>query len=209
MPLQFAAQSLGDAHQRYALHQAWLRHSEDAIVEAHTAERLDPLSAAVLASSAFVLYYGRRFEPAAASAKRALELDPHFATAHTALGLALLQQGRATDAVDALAAAATDSGRAASTISLLACAHAAGGRPTDAGKLLTELETRARHGHVPDYYLALPALALGHRDQAIAALERACARQAPQLAYIGAEPMLDPLREDPRFIALLERTGLQ
>jgi TolB-like protein/Tfp pilus assembly protein PilF len=197
------------AHQRFALHQAWLGRPAAALAEAKTAEQLDPLSAAVLASTGFVLYYGRRYELAAASAKRALELDPHFATARTALGLARLQQGRAGEAVDALQAASADSGRAAATFSLLACAHAAAGRSDEAKAGLAELQKRSLQAHVPDYYLALPRLSLGDRDGALGALERACAGQAPQMAYVGAEPLLDPLREDPRFVAMLDRTGLR
>ena len=196
------------AHQRFALHHAWLGRTEAAIVEARTAERLDPLSAAVLASTGFVLYYGRHYDLAAVNANRALELDPHFATARTALGLARLHQGRPDEAIAALEAAAADSGRAASTISLLACARAAAGRTGEAEAALADLQAAAHERHVPDYYLALPQLALGNGDGALDALERACAAQAPQMAYIRAEPLLDPLRGQPRFVALLERTGL-
>ena len=49
---------------------------------------------------------------------------------------------------------------------------------------------------------------LGERDQAFAWLERAFDERRGWLAYLKVEPMLDPLRTDPRFATLVRRMRL-
>ena len=51
--------------------------------------------------------------------------------------------------------------------------------------------------------------ALGDRDTAIDDLERAFDERSSWLVYVNVSPLLKPLRSEPRFIALLERLGLQ
>ncbi len=197
------------AHQRFALHLAWQGHTDEAVAEARRAEALDPLAVAVCASSAFVLYYARRFQDATKQAERALEMDPQFVAARSALGLALLQIAPPADAVEQFRQAVTLSGRAASTVALLATALAKAGQKQEGWKLLDELDARAQTGWVSSYYRAVPLLALGNNEQALDRLEAACEERAPQMAYVRAEPLFDPVRQSPRFHAVLQRIGLR
>jgi hypothetical protein len=48
------------------------------------------------------------------------------------------------------------------------------------------------------------ALALGDSGAAFTWLEESCRRRAPILAYIAADPVLAPFREDSRCRALLQ-----
>jgi hypothetical protein len=50
--------------------------------------------------------------------------------------------------------------------------------------------------------------ALGNADAAFEWVDRAYAERRGWLAYLKVEPMLDPLRTDPRFLRLLERLRL-
>ena len=52
-------------------------------------------------------------------------------------------------------------------------------------------------------------LALGERDEALAELERAFELHAYRMSEIGVDRRWDPLRDDPRFRALLRRTNLR
>jgi hypothetical protein len=61
---------------------------------------------------------------------------------------------------------------------------------------------------VSGYQLALPHIGLGEYAAALDHLEQACDDRAPQMAYLGHDPALDPLRGDVRFTALLARVGL-
>ena len=58
------------------------------------------------------------------------------------------------------------------------------------------------------YSVALVHVGLGDRDQALAWLEKAYVERSDYMAYLNREPMLDGLRSDPRFAALVRRVGL-
>jgi hypothetical protein len=50
--------------------------------------------------------------------------------------------------------------------------------------------------------------ALGEKDEAFVWLERGIGALAPFTAYLGVTPSADPLRDDPRYQAILDRIGL-
>ena len=52
-------------------------------------------------------------------------------------------------------------------------------------------------------------VALGDYDTAFEWLERGFEERAFGMALLGVEQSFDPLRSDPRFIALLRRMGFQ
>jgi serine/threonine-protein kinase len=57
------------------------------------------------------------------------------------------------------------------------------------------------------YNLAVIHLGLGDNEKAIDLLEKAYQARNIHLVYINKGPKFDPLRDDPRFISLLERIG--
>ncbi|MDP9292703.1 MAG: hypothetical protein M3O82_10130, partial [Verrucomicrobiota bacterium] len=62
------------------------------------------------------------------------------------------------------------------------------------------------HRYVADYSFALVHMALGEKDKAIEWLERDYRDRAfVDIAFIKIDPMLDPLRGDPRFEALVQK----
>ena len=74
--------------------------------------------------------------------------------------------------------------------------------------MLRELKERSRHERVPPYAFARIYIGLGDKEQALAWLHKGYKEQSDHLLHIGADPMLDPLRSDPRFAELLRRVGL-
>jgi len=60
---------------------------------------------------------------------------------------------------------------------------------------------------VPPYAIALVSLGLGDRDGAFAWLNRAHAARDVHLIFLTVDPKWDPIREDPRFAALLAACG--
>ncbi|HYP53675.1 MAG TPA: hypothetical protein VEQ42_09045, partial [Pyrinomonadaceae bacterium] len=78
-------------------------------------------------------------------------------------------------------------------------ARALAGETEPARRLLEELERTARRRYVSSYYFALLHLALGEHDLALARLELAYEERSGFLAFLKVEPLLDPLRDDPRF----------
>ena len=53
------------------------------------------------------------------------------------------------------------------------------------------------------------SIALGDQNQAFAYLNKSYQDRSEQMLYLGVEPLVDPLRGDPRFDALLKQVGLK
>ena len=82
------------------------------------------------------------------------------------------------------------------------------GRPPRRGTILGDApRAEAEQRYVPSYWFALVHAGLGERDQALRYLERAYEERSTVLAYLLIDPRLAPLRDDPRFIALVHRLG--
>jgi tetratricopeptide (TPR) repeat protein len=122
-----------------------------------------------------VLLIQGKFDDAAAELRKAVELDPKFALAHTRLGVALLAQGK-------LDAAETESRTAVALDPKFALAHDARGailyvyKRHDEG--LTELRRAAEldpHNSVIHAHLGAVLRDLGYREDAIAEYRKAIA----------------------------------
>ena len=82
------------------------------------------------------------------------------------------------------------------------------GDATGARKALTALHRRALSRYVSPLYYAAIYVGLGEKSRALDWLDKAYAERNDRLVYLGAEPMADPLRSEPRFRDLLQRLGL-
>ena len=61
----------------------------------------------------------------------------------------------------------------------------------------------AEKSGVYQYDVALALTAMGRRDEALTALERAFAERDPTMVNLKHDPRFDPLRSDPRYGRLL------
>jgi tetratricopeptide (TPR) repeat protein len=91
---------------------------------------------------------------------------------------------------------------------LLGHAYAKAGRATDARKELQKLTNSARLRYVAPSWMAIVNIALGDKDQAFAWLEKSYRDRSEHMLYLKVEPLIDPLRDDPRFASLVKRVGL-
>lgn len=180
---------------------------EDALAERQRALSLDPLSLRFNTSVADTLTAMHRFEEAIGRYQKTLELEPGFAPARLGLGVALLGSGRKNEAVLAIEEADRRSSDVRSRATL---GHAYGlvGRVADARAILDELQTRARQAYISPAYLAFVHAGLGDRDAAFAAINAALDDRSPLMASVNADPLFDPVRDDPRFAGVLRRLRL-
>ena len=70
---------------------------------------------------------------------------------------------------------------------------------------LGELKGMSPGGEVAPYNMALLDLGLGDHARALDYLEQAYAANSQQVFWLKVDPLWDPLRSEPRFIALLKR----
>jgi len=181
---------------------------EEAIEVARKGLALEPHSANAQACLGWAYAGSRRFEEALPELRKAVSFDPDAAFPLWSLGLVLQQTGHLEEAVTTLERAVAVTQREhCYEIALLGGALVAVGREEEARALLNELLERARREYVPPFDLALLYLALGDREQALAALEKAYDQRNALLWYRIHIPNLDSLREEPRWRALADKLG--
>ena len=166
---------------------------------------LDPLSPMKVAAVGDVLHMARRHDEAAAQYRQSLDLDPNFGYAHWALGRALTEARQYDAAIVALKKAIPLSGDSPDEMAELARAYAVAGRRAEALELLEGVHAIANRRYVAPTTFASLYAALGDREQAFAWLERARADRDFLLVTIRVDPMFDNIRDDARFLVLLER----
>ena len=176
-----------------------------AIAELKRAQQLDPLSLIINADLGSGFVTARRYDDAIAQLRKTIEMDPHFYYAHWNLGEALELKGQLREAFAEYKKAA-ELNDDPLVLSLVAQAEAKLGQRDDARKILKQLEQLATRRYVGNYAFALVHIALGEKEKAIEDLEHAYRdRVGPDISLLKVDPMLDPLRGDPRFEALVAK----
>ena len=72
-------------------------------------------------------------------------------------------------------------------------------------KILDQMKALSQGRYVSAYSFALLYLGLGDKNEALRWLEQSYQDRFPEITRIKVEPLLDPLRGDPRFQALAEK----
>jgi TolB-like protein/Tfp pilus assembly protein PilF len=177
---------------------------ERAIAEGKRAVELDPLSLVINTDLGQDFFYARRYDEAIAHLHKTLEMDPRFYFAHWVLGTTLQLKGQLSDAI-AEFSTAVELNDDPSVLALLGQAYARVGRRDEAQKILVRLTEEAKSRYVQAYSFALMYLALGDKERAIDEMERAYRERDANVAQIKTDPMLDDLRGNQRFEALVNR----
>ncbi len=196
------------AHHWYALDLAAMGRLPESLSEVRRAEQLDPNSMIIDTNVGWILYFSRRYDEAIVQYRRTLDLDPGFARARTRLGIALALEGDFPAAIPQLEDAVRLSGSDPYVEGVLAYARALSGDKAAARKTLRGLNERSKNHYVPPFSNALVCIGLGDKAEALRWLEQAYEDHSTSMVYAKVDPILDPLRAEPRFQALLTRMGL-
>jgi len=196
------------AHHWYSHCLLPLGRMEESLAESRRALELEPLSLVVNTHLGWHYFYARQYDKAIEQYRRTLELDPAFPQTQRYAAWALLQKGRHEEAIADLRAASGALGPDPEVEAELGHALAVAGRRAEARAVLEGLRQLSSSRYVSPYSVALVHAGLGDRDQALAWLDKAYDERSDYMPYLGLEPMLDPLRSDPRFSALVRRVGL-
>ena len=197
------------AHQWYAFLLATQGRHEQALIEGHTALELDPASVSVRRGMGWLYFYARRYDQAIYHLSRAIAMNPTAEESYRILGLAHALAGDLATAGRVLREARELPGAGAYAVSALGYVLARVGEEAEARKLLDELAARARHGYVSAVAFAVLHLGLGEHGEALEWIERAREERRGWVAYLAVNPLLDPVRADPRFRELVGRMKLQ
>jgi tetratricopeptide (TPR) repeat protein len=89
---------------------------------------------------------------------------------------------------------------------LLGRVHARTGRKDEALKILEQLRESSTERYISPYNFALIQMGLGRKGEAVQLLEKAYDdRDGYDLAFIKIDPLLDPLRSNSQFEALVQK----
>jgi DNA-binding winged helix-turn-helix (wHTH) protein/TolB-like protein/Flp pilus assembly protein TadD len=192
----------------YAMYLGAMGRRDEALSEAEQAKELDPLSPVVGLISSRIFYWNHEYDRAIAGYAKIIELDPQFASAHTRLGMTYLAKRSLPDAVREFEQAESLSGSDPYTEGLLGYAEGVSGNTGKAHQLIQKLTLRSRREYVPALSIALIYVGLGEREQALEWLSHSYQDRSTHMVYSKVDPLLDPLRSDPRFKALLQQMHL-
>ena len=188
------------------LHSSWLLGESGVFEEAFRRNRqalsLDPLSTVVNHALGQLYYLSRDFENALLAYEKALELDRSDPSLNFSVALAHEQLGNFEEAIAWHKKAVELSGGASLYRAALGYSYGLAGMTAAATEILHELQ---QEQSAAPYDIAIINLGLGKNEQAIDWLEKAFAAHDSQLIYINRGPIFDRLRDDPKFIRLLQR----
>lgn len=209
------------AHHLYAHLLIETGRKDESLAEAARALDLDPYSPFVNNGVARQYYLSRQYGKAIAQCQVGLQISPTYLPARIQLALAYEQTGKLTEAIAELEeaakliAAAPNTGAGNHPIdlpvlhALLGHAYAVAGRQSDAMNEVTKLQAGATKRYIPASYFAIVWMGLGNKNEAFKWLDKGYQERSEQVLYLGLEPLVDPLRSDPRFDSLLKKIGIE
>lgn len=171
---------------------------EEAEREMRSASELDPLSPAIAAVASYPALYAGRYAEAEVTLRSAQRVFPDDDEVLGALGLVHALEGRFAEATAEL-------NRAGDALGRLAWAYGRAGQRDTALVLLRRLEERARRDYVSPMEFVRAYLGLGDQERALDYLEAAYRGRLREMAWLNVLPYLAPLRDHPRFRALVAR----
>ncbi len=189
--------------QTYAFYFVTLGRMKEALGAIRKARDLDPLSPRINANVGYFLYFARDYEAAERESKKTLDMEPLLSL--WTLGGVYVQQSRHEEAIGVFEE--LDRRGEPGARATLAYAHAMARNRPEAQRILAEVEGQAEF--VDPMAIAQAHAALGDLDQAFTWLERAYRERSLQAWRLQGEPWWDPIRDDPRFVDLLHRMGLE
>jgi TolB-like protein/Flp pilus assembly protein TadD len=193
-------------HQQYGNNMlSALGRFDEAIAEGKRGVELDPLSLVINTDLGVNYLFARRYDEAIAQLRKTIEMDPGYYFAHSNLAQALEMKGDRDGAIAEYQKARAlndDPG----VLAYLARFYGLGGNKTETEKILDQLKELSKQRYVSDYSFALVYLGLGEKEEALHWLEQSYRdRAGSDVTWIRVDPLLDPLRGDPRFEALAEK----
>ena len=200
--------SYASAYQWYSFTLMMTKRFEEAISQMQRALELDPLSLAIQSDTGVIEFFYGRYEKAIMEIQKALLLDPEFAVVHQFLGMAYEQMGQHQKALTCLQNAVDCREANNDTLGALGHAYASAGKPQEARQVLKQLQSLTQSGYVSSYAIALIHIALKETEEALKAMSKAYDDCDGWLNFLGVDPRLNPVRNEPRFQQILRHMNL-
>jgi len=155
-----------------------------------------------------VFHYRRDYDKSLEQARRALELDPNDIEAHVVMALNYEQKHEYAEAIAELEKAHKLSGYNPLILGPLGSCYGGAGDKEKALTLLEELNTAAAQGYVAPISWVMLYLGIDDIEHAFEWLDKAAEARDVLLYYLKVGPIYDKIRNDLRYLDLLDKVGL-
>jgi TolB-like protein len=182
----------------YSNFAVWMGRTEAGLAAARRAVVLDPLNPPTHRALGLALYFGRQYKEALAAFEDTLALDPENPTAYAVRGLAYYALGDFERARGSCERKPDYWGNQ----QCLAVTYARLGRRADAEGMLAKM--KAADGDADSYQYATIYTQWGNNTKALEWLDTAMRLRDPGLRELKTIPLMDPLRQEPRFQAVMK-----
>ena len=197
-----------EAHFAYAHLLSNTAQHEKALAEIKRAREIDPLSLRTGALEGQILFFAGRYDDAIDRLNKTIDLNPHFWLSHLFISRVYTEKGMHAEAIAATKKAKELSSNSQSD-AYRAYALTKAGDMEQARAVLKELLNLSIERYVPPYNIALVYHGLGEREETLAWLEKGYEQRDVRMVFLKVEPKWNNLRDDPRFLDLMKRMGLE
>ena len=198
--------SYATAHQWYSIYLATAGRFDESVKEATKAAELDPLSLIISASLGNRLNEARRYEDAAIQCRKTLDMEPNFGLAYICIGISYVNQGHFKEGIPELQRGIELLPGDPYSLGQLGIAYALSGDRPRAHEILSKLQDPSQP-NLPAYSIATVYAGLADKEQTIYWLKKGYEERNDEMVYMKIEPVLDPIRSDPRFQDLIRQVG--
>ncbi|MEK6325194.1 MAG: protein kinase [Acidobacteriota bacterium] len=196
-------------HWRYGMYYLMpLGRTDEAIAEIKRGLELEPLDLTAGSVLSWAYFAARQYDQALDQAQKIFDLEPNFPLGRWTLSQAYICKGMYTEAIALNEQSLQTDPMNQVFLRFAGYAYAKSGRRHEAEEMIIRFKDIAKTQYVMSYRVANIYAALGDRDKAFAELEKAFAERDWELHRLKVDPLMDPLRDDPRFKEMLKRLNL-
>jgi adenylate cyclase len=201
--------NFADIHSHRGLCLSYLGRFDEAIAQTERAMQLDPFFPGTNLHYGTLLFFSRQYDRAAAQLAKTLDLYPDNAAAHEYFGNVCAKRGMPHEAITQWCSALNLNGRSEDARVLEQTFKAAGfdaAVRTFGQRQLEELDAkRVRGEYVAAAHYVFAHIKRGNLEGALAWLPKMAEEPDWFALQMRVNPILDPLRSDPRFEALVSQ----
>jgi len=181
---------------------------EEGLAAYRRAKELDPTSLAILSDYGMGFYFARQYDRAIEELQKVMALDPTFVRTHFYLARVYWKNGMNDAAFQAWVQGMTANGENASDIERSRRVYKTSGLKGIAHLWLQRgLQDRRTTRNPHDILWGF--IIVGDKLAALTYIERMYIERQPFVADLKIDPTVDDLRNEPRFIAVLKKVGLE
>jgi tetratricopeptide (TPR) repeat protein len=181
---------------------------EEAVREMRKGKELEPLEPAPPTHVGWALYFARRFDESIDELRNVVVSDPEFSLSYMVLTGNFVVKKMWAEAIATGQKFVELTSGSVYALSIMGFAYGLAGMKDEALKILERLEGLPKDRYVGPMFRAVVWTGLGEKDKALGNLEKAYEERESFMAWLKVWPVLDSLRAEPRFQAILKQMNL-